>query len=271
MLILAAHAFYMIAFTVGSAWDLMTTEVPDSISIASILVGVALHAALFFQTGNSQPLIWSMAAGSVFGIYGWAMYFTGSWGGADAFALTALGFSAAVSLSGPSFVHLFDLFVNVMLAGFLYAVSFSIYKAFQTEGFVSAFGEKLRKSKNRMIVELAGSIFLSIILSRLIGISLFFYLGSLVGMIFLYRFLKVIEEKAMTKKMNVSEVEVGEVIVEGGKDSKIKGATEEDLEELSGEVKVKEGVMFVPVFPVALFLTDMQLFGIEILVNLVSL
>lgn len=271
MLVLTAHAFYMVAFTVGSAWDLMTTEVPDSISVASIIVGVILHSTVFLRTGNIDPLIWCLAAGTGFGIYGWAMYFTGSWGGADAFAIMALGFSAAVSLSGPTVVHIFDLLINTMLAGFFYAVIFAVFQAYRTEGFLNEFFGEIGSSRMRIFIEAAAALSASFLLAEIFFINPIFYLASFVGMIFLYRFLNVIEENAMTTKKNASEVEPGEVIVEGGEDSKIKGVTEEQLEDLSGEVTVKEGIMFVPVFPVALFLTDMQLFGIEILVSIVSL
>lgn len=271
MLVLAAHAFYMVAFTIGSAWDLMTTEVPDSLSIASILVGLGLHGAVFLRTGNIDPMSWSIAAGIGFGAYGWGMYFNGSWGGADAFAITALGFSAAVSLSGPELIHIFDLFINVMLAGFIYAVSFSFYKAYKNQGFLESFFLELGGSRRRIYSEIVISFVLSFVLSHFFGIDPKFYLISLIGMIFLYRFLNVIEDKAMTTVKDASEVEAGEVIVEGGEDSKIKGVTEEDLENLSGQVTVKRGIMFVPVFPLALFLTDMQLFGIEFLISLISL
>jgi len=38
-------------------------------------------------------------------------------------------------------------------------------------------------------------------------------------------------------------------------EGEIKGITEEELDQLEGEVKLKEGLRFMPVFPVAMVLT----------------
>jgi len=51
------------------------------------------------------------------------------WGGADAFAMSVLGFAAPYSLTGFGLIHSVDLFLNIMIAGFLYTIVFAFYQA----------------------------------------------------------------------------------------------------------------------------------------------
>ena len=270
MLVLASHAFALVALTVAASWDLMTTEVPDPISVAIILVGVASHGILSYLTGSLEPIIWSVGVGAVFSIYGWGMYFSGSWGGADAFAISALGFAAPYSFAGPGFFHPVDLFINIMLLGFLYAIGFAFYRAIRTDGIFHDALNRLKEDELRVATEIIAAAVVSIGLGTFLVLDPIFYFVSFLFIILLYRFLVSVEDKLMTKTVDASEVQIGDVVVKGGEDALIKGVTEEQIEKLSGEVTIKTGIKFVPVFPIALFLTDLGLLGIEFLFMLFS-
>lgn len=304
MLILASHAFAVVALTVAAAWDLITTEVPDQISVAVILVGIGSHGAISYLTGSFEPLIWSLGVGLAFSIYGWGMYFAGSWGGADAFVISALGFAAPYPFSGPDIVYPADLFVNVMLLGFLYAIGFAFYKALKADGVFAQALDNTRKEKFRFAGEIALAAVFSLFLGTLLILDPLVYFISFLSIILLYRFLVSVEEEIMTAEVSVSELEVGDVLAtdeiemkdvreenlvgillskvekyvesdfvrswrESYGYSEIVGVSEDEIQKLNKngveEVKVKTGIRFVPVFPLALFITDMGLLGMKFL------
>jgi len=68
----------------------------------------------------------------------------------------------------------------------------------------------------------------------------------------------------MVKTVDASQVEAGDVLAEG----EIRGVEEDELEDLEGEVKLKEGLRFMPVFPAAMILT---FYGVSLLQIMVQL
>jgi len=99
-----------------------------------------------------------------------------------------------------------------------------------------------------------------------------FYFGFFLLLIFLYRFLKNIQDNLLSKEIPVSELEGGEVLAaeeeEGGM---IVGITEEEIQELDQDtVEIREGIRFIPVFPIALLMTDVLGVGILFFQILVS-
>ncbi|MFB6144085.1 MAG: hypothetical protein ABEJ98_02120 [Candidatus Nanohaloarchaea archaeon] len=292
MFVVFSHILAFATLFVGSVFDLKTTEVPDSVSVAGIVGGVLLHAAasftgpadisvlgdlslLFSQpltwfSALGDPLLWSLGVGIVFSVYGWALYFSGMWGGADAFAMGVLGFGAPYAVTGPGLVHVADLFVNILLVGFVYTLGFAVYRAFLEGGVFQETLRRLKEDRRRVVAE--GSVaaavsFFGSYTGRFNGPLYFVLLAS---MIVLYRFLLVVQENSLSTEVDVSELEGGEVVESEDLDSKVKGITEEEVESLEGSVTVKEGVRFVPAFPVALLLTELTGIGVRWLVVLVS-
>lgn len=292
MLVQASHAVALLTLSAAAALDLKTTEVPDWLSVFGILSGITLHAAASF-TGSANlsvltrfplilsepftwfqalgdPLIWCLGVGIVFSIYGWALYFLGLWGGADAFAMGVLGFGAPYAVGAPGVMFGLDLFVNILLAGFVYTLLFAFYRAYSEEDILEETYSRIKDNEVRVV----GEIFVAAVLSavgsatgRFDGLA---YFALLLSMIFLYRFLKVVQDNSLEQEKQVEDVEPGEVVESDQLHDKIKGVTEEDLESLEGKVVVKEGVRFVPVFPVALALTEFTGVGIRWFVHLIS-
>lgn len=195
------------------------------------------------------------------------------WGGADAFAMSVLGFAAPYSLSGFGVLHAANLAVNIMLVGLVYTVSYATYRFLKSENALKEFKENLQKDSERILSETALAAAFSMLIQHYAGLNGPLYLIFFMFLIVVYRFLKTVESEAMTRTVKVSELEGGEVAAPGqGFGKKVKGLTEEDIETIEqDEIKIKSGVRFVPVFPVALLITDVFGGGFYLISYLVSL
>lgn len=271
MLVLVSHAVCFLTLAAGSIQDLLTTEVSDQIPATAVASGILLHAAASYLGSTWMPLKWSIAAGAVFSIYGWGMYYIGMWGGADAFSLSALGFAAPYGLSGIGAMHAVNLFVNIMIVGFVYTLIYAFYKAYDTGGVVESTVEEIVDEKIRFLSEIAlasafGAVALQVFNANIL------YPVLAVSMVFLYRFLKQLEDGVMVTEKQVEDLEEGEVVTSGEVGKQVKGITQAEIDSLDvGKVTVKTGVRFVPVFPIALLITDLYGGGMGFLMMLFSL
>lgn len=288
MLIVLSHALAFSTLFLAAIFDLKTTEVPDPVSIVGVLGGILLHfmaslnagfnlntllnISLIFQNpvtwfqALGDPLLWCLGVGTAFSIYGWGIYFLGMWGGADAFAMSVLGFAAPYSIAGVGFIHGVDLFLNIMIAGFLYTIIFAVYQASKRPEVWEDTFNQIKEQEKRISAEIVGAGLLGFIGEYTGSFNGWFYFGFFVLMIFLYRFLKNIQDSLLSTEVPVSELEGGEVLAaeEDHQDGKIVGITEEEIKELDQEtVEIREGIRFIPVFPIALVMTDV--FGIGII------
>jgi len=294
MLIIFSHVLAFSTLFIASISDLKTTEVPDSVSVIGITGGILLHFMASLSAGLSlnslinlslliqnpvtwlqalgDPLLWCLGVGTVFSIYGWVLYFLGMWGGADAFAMSVLGFAAPYSVSGFGFVHGIDLFLNIMIAGFVYTLGFALYKSVKSPEVWQKTWNQIKDQEKRISIEILGAGFLGLIGEYTASFNGLFYFLFFVLLIFLYRFLNNIQERMLSTEVPVSDLEGGEVLAaeekEGGK---IVGITEEEIEELDKEtVEIRDGIRFLPVFPVALVMTDVMGLGVMFFQLLVS-
>lgn len=258
----------MVVLGVASFLDLRDGEVPDFVFLVGILGGLLLHRADGLMSGSFEPFVLSLGLGLGFFVLGWSAYLKGVWGGADALAFSLLGFAAPSGLD-PGF-HLFDLMFNLMVAILVYSVLFVFWKSLKTEGFYDEFWSKLVDEKYRLVIELSLASVFTLFLS-FIGLKPVFYASLLVFMVFLYRFLSLAEEEVFTETVSVDELEGGEVLAEKYLDGKIRGVSTEELEALDVDtVEVRDGVRLVPVFFLALVLTDLGLLGFDFLVYFVG-
>lgn len=271
MLILFSHALAFSVLLIASYYDLKTSEVPDFVMIPGVLGGIILHAIYSVQTGSADPILWSLGVGTVFSVYGWFAYYQGWWGGADAFAVSVLGFATPFSLEGISYVYSMNLFLNMLYVGFLYTILFSLIKAYRNIDLLSSFYSHLKENKRLLTFELGAVTAFSIFLS-LQNLSGILYFAILFSMVLLLHFLRNIEENVFRREEKIENVSPGQVVETEELDEKIKGVTEEELRSITADkVIVKEGIRFIPVFPVALLITDTLGGGIETILWLMEL
>jgi preprotein translocase subunit YajC len=203
---------------------------------------------------------------------GWTAYLLGGWGGADALALAVLGFTAPYGVSGITSGYSIDLIVNLLIAGLLVTLVWSVVLAARKpEKVLSQTYENLRNDRARLVLELMGSLMFAFIAQKA-GMQGFLYAVFFVSMVLLIRFMRAIESEVFEVEKDIEEVQPGEIVDTEALDGRIRGIEEDELEELKEgdveSVKVKSGIRFVPVFPVALLLTDFTSLGISFIVNI---
>jgi Flp pilus assembly protein protease CpaA len=278
MLVVFSHIIAFCVLFTGAVFDLKTTEVPDSLNLVGVLAGVGLHFLASFQYidystffssmivsapvqwffSMGEPLAWSLGIGVVFSIYGWGLYLLGMWGGADAFAMSVLGFAAPYAVSGPSMIYPISVFVAVLVAGFVYTLGFGFFKLYQNPRVVERTWQDIKSEEKRISLEILGSaVIASFAAYTDLKLGIIYFI-SLLFMVLIYRLFQNIQDDLMVRQVPVSELEGGEVLGEeeelGGK---IEGITQEDIDSIEKDsVEVREGIKFVPVFPIALFLVD---------------
>lgn len=271
MLVLLSHAAGFASLLMASAYDLKSGEVPDYVSAIGIVAGILLHAGVSIRTGSIEPLLWSIGVGLGFSVMGWTAYLLGGWGGADALALGVLGFTAPYSLSGIGAGYSINLIVNLLLAGLGITLLWSGYLSLKTPNKVINKGlENLKNDKLRLTGEISVSLVVSYIAGRA-GLNGYLYGLFFVTMILLLRFMRAIESEIFRKEKELSSVEVGEIVETEEMDGLIRGIEKDELKELKDKgvetVYVKSGIRFVPVFPIALILTDLTNLGVGALVS----
>jgi len=263
MLILFSHALAFSVLLVAAVYDLKTSEVPDYILLPGIVGGVLLHGLYSIQVWSITPLLWSLGVGIAFSIYGWLAYFKGMWGGADAMAISVLGFAAPFGLDNIEVIFAVDMFLNILYIGFIYTILFSLFKAHKHINLYQSLLDHIRNNKKLLLFEFGGLTGFTIFILYFGGFNLVYPI-LLFSMIALIHFLQIVESNVFRREVPVSDVSPGEVVESEEVDGKIKGITEEELEKIKSEtVVVKEGILFVPVFPAALLITDVFGGGVE--------
>jgi hypothetical protein len=222
-------------------------DVPEIILYIGVISGLLLHSIQLIITWNPDPSIWSFGAAVLLSVYGYISYRKGMWGGADMLGLIILGSTSAYYLK---FSGSLNLIMNFMLVGFIYAIVFGLYHGIRSKEIREDFIKRLKSGKKILITSSIGIIFLGV-LGAFQGVRGLIYPFMLGFMILTYFFMKSVEEVGMTTTVDASEVEKGDVLADG----EIKGVTEDEIEELEGEVELKEGIRFMPVFPVSLAIT----------------
>ncbi|MCD6398772.1 MAG: prepilin peptidase [Candidatus Aenigmarchaeota archaeon] len=280
---------YSLIFTgiIGSGiagyFDLKTTEVPDVIPLIMCVIGFLLRGIYAFLSGNWIFLTMPSAVFLGFLGFGFLLYYTGQWGGADAKMLGSIGLLIAIlpqKLIAFSFFPVWiDYFFNVFFVGAIYTIIYALIMTAINPKISLKFLEDLRKSKKEIFVFLSFSFCFIIIFSFLSGAGITsIYFGILLfGTYVLFKFLKVVENVGFKKRIKTKDLKEGDMIDEdvpklGLKKKLIIGLTKEEvksIKKIKKTICIKEGVRFVPVFCIALIVTLLCGNVLTILVQLI--
>ncbi|MBI5061445.1 MAG: prepilin peptidase [Candidatus Aenigmarchaeota archaeon] len=252
-IILLSVAF--IGSLAAGLWDLKTTEIPDEVPTLMAALGIFI-----WFVSDISILALSLAFGTAFLLFGWLLYKAGQWGGGDAKLLSATGFLLP-SIGGQLFA--LNFLFNLFIVGLGYMVVYSLALGILNRNVFTAFWSSLAKDKP----VLASTGLVAILLIATIITQSYLEFPSMVWMLvlvffllFFWKYSKTIEEKVFKKKIPVSQLRVGDVIVES---KQWDGITEEELKKIkkSGKkfVVIKEGVRFGLVFFITIIVT--LLFG----------
>ena len=268
-----------IALLIGSITDFQKREVHDYVSYSLIFAGFGISIIYSILTGTFYILQTVMGFGIGVGL-AYAMFYLGQWGGGDSKLLMGLG-----AVFGFNIFNIYSIFgeknllfmlflINVIIAGAVYGLLFSVYLAIKHR---KQFIKNIKVWADKKEIKLARIILLTFtVVSALIIIFLipqeyklvFLSIVALLFFIFyIWLFVKIIEESCMIKSIPVSkltegdwiyeDVYIGKKYITGPKDL---GISKKQINLLKNNKKIKtvlikEGIPFIPAFLIAFILT----------------
>jgi Flp pilus assembly protein protease CpaA len=273
-----------IGTAISAVWDLKTTEVPDQIPYIMIAIAILLFSYQSFAEWSYKPILNCLTIGLAFLAFGFAMYFLGQWGGADALILAAIGFLLPTANIQTAFSFPIAFLFNLFLIGAVYMIIYAIVLAFMNRGIFTNFVKNLKASCKLITF---GSIGLFIIffaanyfVSKFIFYDLNYQaliLNSLIPLFLtivlfvIWKFARSVEEIGFKKKIPVSKLKVGDMLL---KEKKLIGITEKQLKKIKKSgvryIWIKEGVRFAPAFTLTLIFTFLVGDGILFFIKLLG-
>jgi len=276
----------LIGSSIAAVYDLKTTEIPDQIPYAMTVIAIVFVFVEAFLQKSFMPILVSFVSGIVLLILGFLMYYLGQWGGGDAKLLAAIGFmSPGLSLIAKNIQFPFALsyYLNLMFIGYtVYTLAYVAFLSILNKKVFHQFFLSIKSAANTILIFSSvlflvfvflnwfvfHSLGLSIDLQLMLVNSLFFLFLSLF-LFFLWKFLKVGNEVLFKKRIPVSKLKVGDMLLEN---KLYEGLTAREVRKIkkSGKkyVWIKSGICFAPMFPLVLlftcFLGDAFLFYIKL-------
>lgn len=265
-----------VALVIGSITDFQKREVHDYVSYGLIFVGFGV--SIIYSVLNNNLYILQTIMGLIIGLgLAYGMFYLGQWGGGDSKLLIGLGvvfgFNIFNSLGEKNFLFVLFL-VNIIIAGAIYGLLFSIYLAVKHKKIFLLNIQKWSKRKDIKIVRIALLIFTAvsaIIIILFVPPELKLLLLSIVALLFLifyiWLFVKIIEESCMIKTIPIRQltegdwiyknVYIGKKYITGPKDL---GISKEQILLLKKNktlknITIKEGIPFIPAFLIAFIMT----------------
>jgi Flp pilus assembly protein protease CpaA len=256
MLFLMVLALVWIVF--ASIQDLREREVANWLNFSLIIFALGFRFFYsLFEAGNFAFFYQGLIGLGIFLVVGNALYYGRMFAGGDAKLMIALGAVIGFSPSFSQNIKDYSFFLVLFLvSGALYGLVWSFVLILRNPfDFKKEFANQLRKNKKFIYpVMVLGLLFMSLGFVDL----LIFYLGILIFLMpYLFFSAKAIEEVCMVKKIKVSKLTEGDWLYEdvkiGKKNIKAhwEGLNKEQIKEIQKkykEVKVKQGIPFVPVF-----------------------
>jgi prepilin signal peptidase PulO-like enzyme (type II secretory pathway) len=243
-------------------WDLKTSEIPDSVCIAMIALGLSLFGLEGMLTGNWSGLIMSLVVGGAFLTFGLLMYFGGQWGGGDGELLVAIGvLLPAWPLTQISIFPMpLALFINLFFVGAIYAIFYALWLTAGNKKIRKQFFIKLRASMRAIIIAALGAAAIAVFVLWSFYALLLLVLAAALPP--LYILLKTVEA-GFYRRINTARLKPGDMIGQDIPELRIncrciRGLTAAEIKQirkLRRYVTIREGVRFGPVFPIALVVT----------------
>lgn len=264
MFVVFSHILAFAVLFIDSLFDFLNdNNVPDEFAVTGIIGGLLLHGAQSYVTGSMTPVTWSITGGLIAGVYGWAAYYKGFWGGADAMILTMLGFTVPLTATGEaSVLYVLDLVFNFMISAVAVTIIYAGAKFYTAEGSTEKFLEKLKERRKFIATGIIFTGLFSIFL-QINGVNGAVFFAVITVLLVMYEWISLVEDRYLVREIDAEDALDEVPAKDQGFGKKIQGLTEEDLEKFEDEkIKVRTGVPLVPVFLLAVVLTDLTNLGV---------
>ena len=270
---LAIFGTALIGSTVAAVYDLKTTEVPNWVFYAIMAVGIPLVILKIFFGGSIDTLILSTITGLGLFALGYGMYRTGQWGGADMVLIGLMGFMLpSINLVGTAAVAFpigLSFLINLFVVGAVYMLIYAIVFALRERSVIKNFYVGLGKQVKIMLAASAamGIVFAGVMLYSNSTVPGLFSQNEMIRFILIpiiltaslfvvYNFARSVETFGFRKKIPVSKLQIGDMLLD---EKKLVGINESQLKKIKRSRKktiwIKDGVRFIPAFPLALLFT----------------
>ena len=207
-------AIAVIGSSIAGLWDLKTTDIPDALVIAMIILGFSINFYEGFLTGDFSLFIDSLVFGGIFFVFSFAMYYFGQWGGGDGELLIAIGVllpTLPSTFSKTLLPFSISFFINSIFIGAIYSIIYAIILIYRNRGMKTKIVKELKDTKIIMII--IGNLFLSVIFAFIQAFMLSF-IFILITVLYLFRKSSKTFEMKFYKKIPISKLRVGDMIGE---------------------------------------------------------
>ncbi len=252
---------------IGTYTDIKTRLVPDWTSYFMLAAGLGGNAILSLLSNSFWPILYSAAGAGAFFAAGYLLYRVGVWGGGDAKLLPALGSLLAYSTKIAIWPFLVSFWLNLLILGAIFGVLGMLFLFLKNRA-------KTTSELKSLINEFKLPFYSTIFAAALLGVATIFekvaIFGFVIAILGLLLFvLKATERAALHKTIKPGQLVEGDWILDEVrvgdycyKPKKI-GVEKADivkmveLEKLGKlkDVKVKDGIAYVPAFLAALLVT----------------
>jgi Flp pilus assembly protein protease CpaA len=244
-------------------YDLKTSNMLDQLAWAVIAIGIGLHAYESYVTGNWFILQWCLIVVGLFFVFSLFMYYRGYWGGGDGEMLISYGALLPFGVNNSLYFPL-ALFINIFVVGGVYSLIYGLARVRMNKTLWKKLKKEMEDYEFRIIT---CTVLLTFSLALFLTGSKFYSFPLVLSLLLAYkpllRFGRFVETKVFKTRIPVSKLKVddvlGEDIPELNLSSKlVRGLTEEEVKKIKKVRKyvvIKDGVRFIPVFPLALLLS----------------
>lgn len=255
----------IIGIFIAAISDIKTREIPDWLNYSLIALGLGIRMIYSISLKDPLIILSSVIGLAIAFILGVFMYYTKQWGGGDAKSYMAIA-SLFTSMENKKF-FLFDFTVNLLIIGSIYTIIMSMYYIVKKDLFIKikiSFSNKINKIIIIFLVSFFAALFVYfldvnfIIPILLIIFALFFYL-------FVIPVIRIVEN-SLIKTISIKDLTEGDWITENiyikNKliySNKSPGVTKKQINQIlksrMKNIKVKEGIVFMPSFFITLIVT----------------
>ena len=209
----------LIALAVASLTDIKTREVPDWLNYSLISIGLGLRLLYSVATFDFSFFLAGALGFAIFLLIGYAMFYTGQWGGGDSKLLMGIG--ALIGFEYSSNSLLLSFIVHLFLVGAVYGFIWSAYLAVKNRKEFSKKYNEILHSKPMPIIRAFVLALTFIFLIVVIAIKspsskILVFGGVVIGYLtfYLWIFIKTVENVCMLRHVTPLQLTEGEWIAE---------------------------------------------------------
>jgi hypothetical protein len=243
----------LVGSVIAGLWDLKTTEVPDELPYLMTGFGLFYWGIISILENSIEPFGISLLSGLSILIPGLLLYKAGKWGAADAWIPASILFILP-SYNGS--ILIVPYLINFLFVSSGFMIVYSLILGLMNRKVFSLLLKDLTTYKTAPILIILYSVMVLLFtfVSKLELVSGVYTIAAVSMLIIFWRYALLLEKHVFRKTIDVKDLKEGDVT----EDMIWIGLTKKEVAKLKKGKKtvvIKEGVRFVPVYPLTLIVT----------------